>query len=283
MNLGPAAAHLSLVRKTMQIDEADRRTPEEYASEEENEMTLEEVQRVFGATGKLDCPGNSKGSANLTVANNVITTAAHNFLDIKTCEKLFDPSQCTFTVGTGETAQVIPILNAEYGQIGAKCPGPIDEKDDWAVLKLKVPAAGVTPYRLPSNKEWPVKSIDKIVAVASRSHDFVRNGQYPKSIGNCSWGNKQLRNSGSLGYIYTNCDAGKGASGGAILLRKPGRVFELVGVVNSVTENEEQIIKERASGKPIRGKYSPAWNSSAVVLTDDFYKAVENAVGTAPK
>ncbi|MGH6736889.1 MAG: hypothetical protein ACRECX_12570 [Methyloceanibacter sp.] len=67
------------------IGELDYRTEEEYAKE--HGLSLDEVRGRYAATGVVECGGKAVGSAQLTAWGDVVTTAAHIFVNPDNCAK----------------------------------------------------------------------------------------------------------------------------------------------------------------------------------------------------
>jgi hypothetical protein len=169
-DLREVPAHIPPIQKTMQVDDADRRTEEQYALE--NNMTLEEVQAKFGASGAIVCR-NSAGSGQVTIRNDIATTSAHLFFNPKNCKLLNEASDCRLELSRGNKKQLIPI--EAVVSMGFKCPSATRDTDDWAVVKLKVPAIGVKPYNLPFFFN-PVSQDQVLISVAVGALDFTPQG-----------------------------------------------------------------------------------------------------------
>ena len=107
------------------------------------------------------------------------------------------------------------------------------------------------------------------IAVGAESHDFFPKG---KHIGNCTLKDKEVR--GRVTRFTSNCDAGQGASGGAILsanLKNP----TFLGITVSGSETSEQVEQAMRTRKPHRGKYDLAnWRTTHVPLNGAFLASV---------
>jgi len=259
------------------VDDDDRRTERKYA--EENGMTLEQVKKKFAATGQIKC-GRMIATAQVTYKNNVITTAGHLFTGNKTCDFASKPTDCTFTTQVDGKAFVSKIK--EMVGTGHNCPDLPKPNDDWAVLKLEVPAPdAVEPYALP---EAQMKENEDVIQVAASSVDFYylnsKTGKrgYPKHLGNCKT-KKVYIHQGKPIYFSSNCDTSDGASGGGILRNKSGR-FEMLGMTVNNDESEEQVAKA-TRGKvpnPNRGAYSEGkWAVYNVPVEGGFKAAIKRA------
>lgn len=278
-NLGQIAAHMSLITKTMTVDEIDRMTLKEYAAVPENQISLVDLTKATDPTGSLICPW-GKASANLVEGSDVLVVSAHDFYDIDACKSIGSTQACKFQVGTGKNAQTVQI-SGEINK-GDFCSNPIPDKEDWMVVRLAAKVKGVVPYKLPSVRNNTIKSFDDIVAVGASSHDFIRAGIHPKHIGNCKARDPEFTPSGGTKFFYTNCDAGLGASGGAILKRLPNQGFEFVGMIQSGSEitDKDRIKQEQTSGVSRGGAYSKAaWNVRGIGMSDKLYDTIVQAAG----
>lgn len=269
-NLGQVAVYMSLIEKTMQVDDADRRTEEQYASE--SNMTLEEVQAKFGASGSIVCR-NTTGSGQLTVKNNIATTSAHLFFDPKTCNVVNEPSDCQLELGRGKQKQILQIDKVIAD--GFNCPPATQDADDWAVVKLKTSAVGVKPYRLPFNSRYPVGSDQSLILAATGALDFAPQGPSTRSIANCL--SKHTKSfAGSISLFSTNCDAGAGFSGGAYLVDGVDGP-ELVGIVVGGNETLQQEKAAVRKGKVNKGPYEiNTWGTYGVPVANSFYEALHD-------
>ena len=146
-----------------------RKTVPEFAAA--TGQRAEDVQKKYSATGTLICSGR-EGSAQVTLKDNIITTAAHTLFDSVTCVQKSAPSDCVFMLrGSGGDLQKIKVK--ELKATGYKCPAVPTPDLDWAVLSLETPAKNVSPYGVESP---PVKGLlagDQVTFVA-HSVDFWR-------------------------------------------------------------------------------------------------------------
>lgn len=93
----------------------------------------------FGASGLLRC-GSAIGTAQLTLRNDIITTAAHVLIDSSG-----QPRSCTFQP-TGGGAPVA--VDTRSIVSGSRMPLSEAATRDWAVARLTRPIQGATPYGL---------------------------------------------------------------------------------------------------------------------------------------
>lgn len=266
--------------KVAQVDDPDRRTEEEFAIE--HKKNLSEVQRRYAATGTLSCP-RGKASANVTLVNNVITTAAHVFIDSQTCNTHTQIGQCKFLIKTGKTVQEFEL--GSLSDTGYKCPPPLpDPTRDWAVIKLKRPVKGIVPYSV--NPSAHVGMDKQLTAIQAQSYDFWRGKKnkryFPKSIGICSF-KKAFFQGDDESFFSTNCDIAQGGSGGA-LVDDSNPVPVLLGIIKGNNETNELLDQAVDRGTPNKGNYRESnWASYAVPVRRDFLDAVLNAAGEKEK
>ena len=98
------------------------------------------TDRRIDATGLLRC-GGAVGTAQLTLRNDLITTAAHVLIG----EGGEPRKGCVFQSLAGGAAVAIDTASIKTG---SRTPMSEPATRDWAVARLKRPVAGVTPYRL---------------------------------------------------------------------------------------------------------------------------------------
>ena len=262
------------VIKIAVVDEPDRRTEEEFANEQKK--TLLGIQRRYAATGTLSCP-RGKASANLTLVNDVITTAAHVFIDSKTCDQHTQIGQCKFVIKTGQVAQELEL--GALVDTGYKCPPLLpDPTRDWVVIKLKKPVKSVIPYSVTPSSH--VSADSRLTAVQAQSYDFWRGTKrkryFPKSIGTCS-SKKIYFGEIEESFFSTNCDAAQGGSGGA-LLDDASSAPVLLGIIEGGNETNSQLDQAVDRGTPNTGAYREAsWASYAVPVRGNFLEAILSA------
>lgn len=273
----------SLVNRVAIIDEEGeegRLTEEEYALK--SGLPVLQIQTRFAATGVIKC-GKYTGSAQLTGANDTITTSAHMFSGAENCAPGVPAKSCTFTTRTGNDVQTQPI--SELVATGFKCPGKPRMADDWAVLKLQNPIRRVTAYSLPSLND-EINPGDKVISVSGSSVDFQRvarkTGQttFPKSIEGCQI-KKPYFTLGVISLFESTCDFSGGNSGGSIL-RMSERGDVLVGISKSNDETEAERTSAARNNIVRRGKYSEGkWATYHVPVAGDFLNAIERANSVA--
>jgi trypsin-like peptidase len=234
-----------------------RLTEQQFA--ERNHLNAADVKRRHAASGVIHC-GLARGAGQLTLSNDVITTAAHVFYD-EHGELRGDSSHCFFsvTLPDGDATAAIDVSSVVAG---AKAPYAEPAVHDWAVARLLRPIIGATPYALgPSAK-------------SSQAIEFVARGHSDWGAGSAmSMQDCQLRDvlsSGSEGTreFAFDCDAGVGASGGAVLTPGEARLLGVFVGYRSVAPNEAM-------------PFSPQHYNFGVTLDGAFRQAVESAASTS--
>ena len=272
-----SAQAASQVVRAAVIDDDDRRTEWQFSAE--TGIPLDRVQRTFAATGTLRCGGISV-SAQLTLRADIITTVAHAFDHTRTCRRIARPHDCTFVVRVGETefrSRVAAMVGTGYS-----CPRSPRPDDDWAVLRLETPIAGVEPYR-PLPETVPIRAGDRVMSVANGSLDFflkdpvTGNRSFPKTIGRCVvkkvYGLREAQS-----YFSSDCDGAQGASGGSVLDWRSGEPL-LMGIYVKNQETPQQLKRAIARGIPNRGAYHELrWASYHVPLRGRFLRTLRRAV-----
>ena len=255
--------------KVNQVDDADRRTAKDYASD--HKMSEDEVKARYAATGDLDC-GAGKSQANVTLVGDVITTSAHSLVGDRKCVDLKKSPKCIFTLEidgrklTYETSKVV-----DSGKICGKTDLEKAGKD-WAVLKLTKPVDGhIKPYRIDRDFRLRMNQGTAVTAVG-KSFDWPDTKArdlfvHPKHYGDC------VTKQPLAGAVQTNCDLSPGSSGGALVT--PGADPVLVGV------HWMEVHGGDGCPPPIQNKktgpYSFCWANSSTLLTDSFADAVTSA------
>jgi hypothetical protein len=272
-------AEPSHVHRVAIIDEDSRQTEAEFAKK--TGQPLSAVQRRFAATGQFRCRG-AVFSGQVTGKHDVVTTAAHGFYDLKSCKPKVDRKSCTFAVTIGAKRIQRRVKSVE-GTVFQKCVNAADPGDDWAVVRLDRPIAEATPYDVNPYGLLMLKN-EKILSVSAGAFDFFRPGvpaavsTNMKTIDECqimgvdrSWG-------GLPHIVETDCDTGKGNSGGSVLRHRDGRDV-LLGIHSGNDEIEGLAQRVGQTGVPNKGNYRPnEWASYFVNANGVFFEALQRAL-----
>jgi len=223
--------------------EDPRKTYEEWARTEEwakkSQKPVDAVYEKYAATGRLVCPPVFPTTANLVIKNDVIVTTAHSFYDEKG-EARFktSPYTCKFYVmkkpGDQDPNEIYEV-DLSTLEVGKKNGKQFNDRDDWAVAKLKRKVVGVEPYQVDPNAAFPSPDYKGLAVSAGqrdrparagdraiRRQNLTGNGYFdhpdsPNLIHRC-------KRAGDYGYgqWVTNCSIGDRGSGSALLV-DPGK------------------------------------------------------------
>lgn len=254
--LSAAALHLTPTTPVVVFGPEARLDIHDFAVR--NHLDPAAVAREHAASGVIHC-GNARGAGQLTLSNSVITTAAHVFFDERG-ELRGDNGHCVFTaiVGGQEITTTIAVSSILAGD---KKPYAHPAVNDWAVARLMRPVIGAAPYALGGRAQ-----AGSPIEFVARGHSDWGGGK-AMSLEDCRLRN-QLSTSGEGTREFSfDCDAGVGASGGALLA--PGG--KLVGVFVGY----RSIAPEKAM------PFSSQHYNFAVSVDGAFRKAVE-AVASTP-
>ncbi len=248
----PAASPLAPVVPVVVFGRDTRRTLEQFAVQEKADPA--DLARSYAASGLIQC-GAAHGAGQLTLADNVVTTAAHVFFDedgrprAKTC--LFNMER------NGETVSVPVDLSTIVA--GSTNPYAIAAVHDWAVARLQKRIDGVVPYAL-ADAQRP----NMPVAFVARGHVDWGEGRR-LSMERCLLHDQlSVGEEGTREFAF-DCDTGDGASGGAVMVEAPRPT---IGA----------ILVGWRSNKPFRAApYSTTHYNFVVTIEGAFKKAVQAA------
>jgi Trypsin-like peptidase domain len=226
-----------------------RRTVEEFAAEQK--LNAAELRSRFAGSGLIEC-GNAHGAGQLTLANDLVTTAAHVFFDEKGAPRA---KTCFFSMENHGKELRVPI---DLGSItaGSTNPYAVAEVHDWAVARLTRPVEGVTPFGLAdaARSNTPVEFV-------ARGHIDWGDGR-KLSMEKCLLHDQLSAGAEGTREFSFDCETGDGASGGALVIgtNKPAIGAILVGW---------------RSNKPFRSApFSRSHYNFAVTVEGAFKKAV---------
>jgi hypothetical protein len=208
---GPLAIDLSDVSTSQAIPvvvfgENARETIAEFASAHHASAAV--LRRDYAASGIVRC-GLAHGAGQLTLSNDVITTAAHVFFDESGKPRA---ESCRFEVMRGD-ATVSVSVNMKSIVAGSRNPYAIAAVHDWAVARLDMPIADATPYQIapPQRPGAPVKFV-------ARGHiDWGHARRL--SLQDCRLHDQLNRSPEGTREFSFDCETGDGASGGALMTR----------------------------------------------------------------
>lgn len=181
-----------------------RKTAEVFAAGAGKDAQV--VKRDHAASGLITC-GDAHGAGQLTLASDVVTTAAHVLFDEDGNPRA---PVCHFSLVT-EGKQIRMPLNLGSIVAGSKKPYSVAAVHDWAVVKLERAVDGVTPYQLADSV-----GVNRDVLFAARGHFDWGNGR-AMSMEACRLQAQLNKGAEGTREFAFDCETGDGASGGAVL------------------------------------------------------------------
>ena len=195
-----------------------RRSVEDFAAE--HKLDAAELRTRFAGSGLIEC-GEAHGAGQLTLANDLVTTAAHVFFDEKGAPRA---KTCFFSIETRGKELRVPI---NFGSIiaGSTNPYAVAAVHDWAVARLTHPIEGITPYILAD-----VTRSNTPVEFVARGHIDWGEGRR-LSMEKCLLHDQLSAGAEGTREFSFDCETGDGASGGALVMgtHKPAIGAILVG------------------------------------------------------
>jgi hypothetical protein len=178
-----------------------------FAFAQEQKLDPARLQKTFAGSGLIEC-GKAHGAGQLTVADNLVTTAAHVFYDEKGKPRA---KSCNFVIErSGKTVSVPIDLSSLVA--GSTDPYSLPPVHDWAVARLSQRVAGVTPYELAEHV-----SPNTAVEFVARGHIDWGGGRQ-LSMEKCFLHDElSLSEEGTREFSF-DCETGDGASGGAVIM-----------------------------------------------------------------
>ncbi len=232
-----------------------RLTAEQFASE--NRLDLGDVKRRHAASGVIHC-GDARGAGQLTLGDNVVTTAAHVLFD-EHGRLRGDSAHCFFTATVADQ-EVTTAIDVASIVSGNSDPYENPAVHDWAVARLLRPIKGATPYSVGG----PAQALQDIQFVA-RGHSDWGSGRV-MSMETCRLHDVLAKGAEGTREFSFDCDAGVGASGGAVLSSGGGRLLAVFVGYRSIAPDRTL-------------PFSPQHYNFAVTLEGAFRRAVEAAAG----
>lgn len=182
-----------------------RRTIAAFAQEEKlNPVAL---QKAFAGAGLIEC-GAAHGAGQLTLVNNLITTAAHVFFDEKGKPRA---KTCNFVIEQNGKQVSVPV-DLSTIVAGSTDPYALPAVHDWAVAKLSHSIDGVIPFELADT----IKPNEPVEFVARGHIDWGEGRQL--SIEKCSLHDQLAASEEGNREFSFDCETGDGASGGAVVV-----------------------------------------------------------------
>jgi hypothetical protein len=235
-----------------------RRTLDDFARAHDESPTLLEAR--YAATGMIRCNG-VYSTGQLTLRDDIVTTAAHAFYD-PAGRPRGNLSACTFMVEVAGVRHTVP-LDAATLVVGTTDPYPLPPSQDWAVVRLAQPIAGVHPYGIGVGGH----DGEPVALLAHRHRGWVHDGR--RAIEDCRIRDEAAGPAGAGAApreIDFDCSAGDGASGSAILAQGP--TCRMVGIY----------IGWRSAHPETPGPYGPDHINFGIAVEGSFRDAILAAV-----
>ena len=230
-----------------------RATIENFAIQRRLDPTA--LRRRYAGTGIVRC-GASHGSGQLTVADDVITTAAHVFYDRNGALR-GDSAHCRFIIDTGGQ-EISTAIEVKSLIVGSTNPYNEDAVNDWAVAKLARPVREAEPYPLaPENRE---SAQTPVLYVARGAIDW-QAGQ-KASMQDCRLRDDLVNGAEGTREFSFDCAAGVGGSGSGLFDRDGGGLMAVFVGFRSIDPD-----------KPL--PFSAEHYNFAVTVEGAFRRAVE--------
>lgn len=238
------------LHKVVVFGRNSRRTVEEFASDQK--LDASNLRRKFAASGLIQC-GAAHGAGQLTLTDDLVTTAAHVFFNE---DGALRAKTCTF-VNEVEGRQVRTQIDSSSIVAGNKNPYAAAAVHDWAVARLTRPVKGATPYGL-AGAESPNAPVEFV----ARGHIDWGKGR-DLSMEKCALHDQlSVGEEGTREFSF-DCETGDGASGGALIVGEKGD--PLVGA----------ILVGWRSNKPFQSApFSPTHYNFAVTIEGAFKGAI---------
>jgi hypothetical protein len=213
------------------------------------------LHRRYAGTGIVHC-GASHGSGQLTVADDVITTAAHVFYDRNGALRA-DSAHCRFVIETGGE-EISTAIEVKGVIAGSTNPYNEDAVHDWAVAKLTRPLREAEPYPLASPAHESAQT--PVLFVARGAIDWQAGRK--ASMQDCRLRDPLQNGAEGTREFSFDCAAGIGASGSGLFERDGGGLMAVFVGFRSV-----------APDRPL--PFSAEHYNFAVTVEGAFRRAVE--------
>lgn len=158
----------------------------------------------FGATGIVRC-GHAIGTAQLTLKNDVITTAAHVLIGNDGRPRT---STCTFEPTMGPVSHPVAIDMTSI-RAGSRTPLSEPAVRDWAVARLTAPIHGAAPYGLAAARATPAGVV--MCAGGNGNPDAMATER-------CAVRRWLATAPDGIREFAIDCSAAPGSSGGALIV-----------------------------------------------------------------
>jgi hypothetical protein len=164
------------------------------------------LRRRYAATGTVHC-GAAHGAGQLTLADDVVTTAAHVLYD-RSGHLRGDGAHCLFVI-EADGVEIATALEPSGAIVGSTDPYNESPVHDWAVVKLARPLREAEPYPLAA----PPRLRAPVLFVARGALDWPAGA----SVQSCRLRDGLEDGAEGTREFAFDCAAGMGASGSGLL------------------------------------------------------------------
>lgn len=222
----------------------------------EHRLDPSEMTREHVASGLIQC-GNAHGAGQLTLTDDVVTTAAHVLYDENGLPRA---RSCNFDIMIDGRESQVPIDMTSV-IAGSTKPYDVAVAHDWAVARLTRPLSGVKPYGIAADIH-----ADEPVTFVARGH-IDWGGAKNMSMQDCLLHDQLSTGDEGTREFSFDCDTGDGASGGALMF---DRDYSRIGA----------ILVGWRSNRPFKAvPFSRTHYNFAVTMEGAFRQAVYAAAG----
>jgi hypothetical protein len=186
------------------------------------------------ASGLLTCDNGRFGSASLVLRADLVVTAAHIFHGRMEAVRAGRVRCVYIPDGLPSSARFdVDLTRVRLGAERVTGVNVCSNGRDWAVLRLRAPVPGVTPYRIAA--AVPAAGTPAAIVSHGGGSGALRGPgghagrcRVRDHVGPCRQTNLPL--------LFTDCDAEQGSSGGAMLIEESGN-WVLGGVTRGASPN----------------------------------------------
>ncbi len=177
--------------------------------------------------GKPDQYGH--GTGQITMEKDIVTTAAHNFINHSTCQPYTADWSCAFQMESGRRYE-IDMAASRFGtslrpedwknQKPGRCRTEKHEfvKNDWAVVKLKTAVKDATPYSVSAIDPASYRG-GAATEIAGYTEAFLKDGKPTPTKERCHLvGKSPVGGTPALPLVLSSCSGGPGTSGSGLFM-----------------------------------------------------------------
>jgi hypothetical protein len=200
--------------------------------------------------------GNAHGAGQLTLADDVVTTAAHVLYDRAGALRA-DSAHCRFVV-EADGEEIATALEVDGAVVGSTDPYNESPVRDWAVVKLARPLGEAEPY--PLSPPSRIAPLAPALFVARGAVDW--RGGRETSLQSCRLRDEIEDGAEGTREFSFDCAAGVGASGAGLFDGRGGGLMAIFVGFRSIAPDEAR-------------PFSPQHYNFAVTVEGAFRRAVE--------